>query len=156
MDGSRRSRHTIEITRLLFSPGTTRVTFLTVVPEGDHAALREAGQVLEELAQALPGYQVETLLRQGDPGPEIICEAREGSYDTVLMTRSSRGPLRRLGSVAAYVIKHASDQNVFVMHEGHPFGVRLYNEVYADAPLIDPEEFVMDMLENPDIDDESE
>ncbi|MBQ8180090.1 MAG: hypothetical protein IJ026_06620 [Candidatus Methanomethylophilaceae archaeon] len=46
--------------------------------------------------------------------------------------------------------------NVFVMHEGHPFGVRLYNEVYADAPLIDPEEFVMDMLENPDIDDESE
>lgn len=117
MDGSRRSRHTIEITRLLFSPETTRVTFLTVVPEGDQTGLQRAGETLTELSQTLPGYQVETLLRQGDPGPEIIRETRAGCYDAVLMTRSSRGPLRRLGSVAAYVIKHASDQNIFVMHE---------------------------------------
>ena len=39
--------------------------------------------------------------------------------DTIVMTRSSRGPLRRMGSVAAYVVKNAGFLDIVVMREPH-------------------------------------
>lgn len=37
--------------------------------------------------------------------------------------------------------------NAFVMYEGQPFGVRIYNETYDDDLLIEPDDFIADMLD---------
>ena len=37
--------------------------------------------------------------------------------------------------------------NAFVMYEGHPFGVRIFNDTYDDDLLIEPEDFISDMLD---------
>lgn len=43
--------------------------------------------------------------------------AKEEQIDMIIMTRSSRGPLRKLGSVATYIVRNASFLDVIVMRE---------------------------------------
>ena len=43
--------------------------------------------------------------------------AKEIGAEAIIMTRSSRGPLRKLGSVATYIVKNASFLDVYVMRE---------------------------------------
>lgn len=40
--------------------------------------------------------------------------------------------------------------NVFVMHEGQPFGIKVYNDVYEDDLLIDPEDYIVCLLDGCD------
>lgn len=130
IDGSRRSKYTIEIVKGMYAPDDAEISILMVVPNAAVGSLREAyrvkevnelqqkaREILEKLPENLAGYQVKTVLRHGDPGEEIVHEARENQYDAVFMTRSSRGPIRKLGSVTNYVVKTATDQNVFVLRE---------------------------------------
>ena len=42
------------------------------------------------------------------PGVEIVEYAKESGTEMIIMTRSSRGPLRKLGSVATYIVRNAS------------------------------------------------
>ena len=66
----------------------------------------------------LPGYKVQTQVLLGSaPGVELVEYAREIEADEIIMTRSSRGPIRKLGSVANYIVKNASFLDVFVMRE---------------------------------------
>ena len=70
------------------------------------------------MAALLPGYQVKTQVLLGSaPGAEIVEYAKEIGADMILMTRSSRGPIRKLGSVATYIVRNASFLDVFVMRE---------------------------------------
>jgi nucleotide-binding universal stress UspA family protein len=78
---------------------------------------RKAQDQLDTFAALLPAHQVHTTLRWGNPGPEIVTYAQLGGFDTVVMTRSSRGPLRRLGSVAAYVVRNAPTLDLFIKKE---------------------------------------
>ena len=48
---------------------------------------------------------------------EIVEYAKEIGAEAIIMTRSSRGPLRKLGSVATYIVKNASFLDVYVMRE---------------------------------------
>ncbi|MFR6379298.1 MAG: universal stress protein, partial [Evtepia sp.] len=43
--------------------------------------------------------------------------AKEEQIDMIIMTRSSRGSLRKLGSVATYIVRNASFLDVIVMRE---------------------------------------
>ena len=130
IDGSRRSKYTIEVVKEFYSSEEAEISILMVVPNAAVGSLREtyrakevtdlqktAREVLEMLPREIEGYQVKTILRHGDPGEEIIHEARENHYDAIFMTRSSRGPLSKLGSVTTYVVRNASDQNFFVLRD---------------------------------------
>ena len=65
----------------------------------------------------LPAFKTETALRFGKPGPEIVNFAKDGTFDSILMTRSSRGSTQKLGSVSTYVVHNASFITTTVLRE---------------------------------------
>lgn len=140
IDGSPRSLRTIQVVKQSFSPEDTQVTILLVTPDprpskmtdendevqpmGDHdeitvdaQAAEESRQLLKSFARMLPDHKVEVALRFGSPGPEIIQFAKEGGFDNILMTRSSRGSTQKLGSVSTYIVSNASFITTTVLKE---------------------------------------
>lgn len=79
---------------------------------------REAQQTLREVVDRIPDdIPVTTRLRHGRPGPEIVAEAQEGSYDGILLGARGVGRVGALvGSVSGYVLHHAGTP-VFVAHD---------------------------------------
>ena len=61
-------------------------------------------------------WPVETIVRRGAPGPQIVAQARAGCYDALLLGARGVGRISALvGSVSQYVLNHA-DIAVFVAH----------------------------------------
>ncbi len=141
IDGSPRSLRTIQVVKQSFSPEDAEITILLVTPDprpskmtdendevqpmGDHdeiavdaQAAEESRQLLKSFARMLPDHKVEVALRFGSPGPEIIHFAKEGAFDHILMTRSSRGSTQKLGSVSTYIVSNASFITTTVLKEG--------------------------------------
>jgi nucleotide-binding universal stress UspA family protein len=126
VDGSKRSLRTVEVVKRMCLPDQCEITIAKVIgaqlymnsmDEIKHNA-DKARPELEAVAEMLPGYQVKTQVLLGSaPGVEIVEYAKEMEADLIIMTRSSRGPLRKLGSVAAYIVKHASFLDLIVMKE---------------------------------------
>ena len=126
VDGSSRSLKTVEAVRQIFSPDEVEIIIVKVISaqlyinsmdEIKHNA-EKARPELEEVASMLPEYKVKTQVLLGSaPGVEIVEYAKEAEIDTIVMTRSTRGPIRKLGSVATYIVKNASFLNVIVMAE---------------------------------------
>ena len=118
IDGSTRSLRTIDMVQQTYRPQDTEVTLLMVLPDQMHIdgqfardrMARKAAQELETFAALLPG----------SPGPEIVYYARERGFDALVMTRSSRGPLQKLGSVATYVVRNAQFLDLIIMREAAP------------------------------------
>lgn len=125
IDGSHRSLRTIETVQRTISPEDTEITMLTVLPGQMHIDAqmeiqrdkRDAKLALEGFAGLLPEYDVKTVVLRGSPGEEIVHYARDGAFDSIIMTRSSRGPLRKLGSVATYVVRNADFVNATIIRE---------------------------------------
>lgn len=125
IDGSARSLHTIDMVKKTFSPSQVEITILTVQPGQFHIDRhlererldRQAVHQMENYAALLPGYEIKTILLEGEPGPEIVHYAERNKSEILCMTRSSRGPLRKLGSVATYIVKHAAFLDLFIMRE---------------------------------------
>lgn len=140
IDGSPRSLRTIQVVKQAFSPDETELTILLVVASKAHLAAppdepvevqadddardaidpqaaEESRLLLASFAKMLPGYKVDIALRYGNPGPEIVGFAKEGGFDSILMTRSSRGPMQKLGSVATYIVRNASFITTTVLQE---------------------------------------
>lgn len=126
VDGSARSKRTVEVVRQLYKPQDCEIIIAKVI--GAQLYLNSADEIkhnaekaqpeLDGVAAMLPEYTVGTQVLLGSaPGPEIVEFAKEADVDTIVMTRSSRGPLRRMGSVAAYVVKNAGFLDVVVMRE---------------------------------------
>ena len=69
------------------------------------------------------GLAVETAVRDGEPGPAVVEEAREWGADLVVVGSRGHTGLRRLfeGSVAHYVVDHAHCP-VEVVHARHAEG----------------------------------
>jgi nucleotide-binding universal stress UspA family protein len=82
--------------------------------EEDDAA---ASQTLREAVDRIPqDVSVRTVVRRGRAGPAIVSEAREGSYDAVLLGARGVGRVGALiGSVSQYVL-HNAPVPVFVAH----------------------------------------
>lgn len=126
VDGSSRSLRTVEVAKQLCSPEDSEIIIVKVISaqlyinsmdEIKHNA-EKARPELDAVAALLPGYKVKTQVLLGSaPGVEIVEYAKEAGIDTIIMTRSSRGPLRKLGSVATYIVKNALFLNVVVMKE---------------------------------------
>ena len=125
IDGSDRSRRTIRMLKTLYRPGEVKVILATVVAreerlESDYIRKRwkdSSDEIFGAVLPQLEGWDAETVLLEGSPGAEIVRYAQEGNIDQIIMTRSSRGPLRKLGSVAAYIVRRAPSQDLIIMHE---------------------------------------
>ncbi|MDY3015422.1 MAG: universal stress protein [Evtepia sp.] len=125
IDGSARSLRTIEMAKQLYAPGDVELTILIVLAGQMHIdghfeverLQRKAYQELDTFAQLLQGYEVKTVLLRGSAGPEIVHYAESHHFDVLMMTRSSRGPLQKLGSVATYIVRNAPFLNLLIMHE---------------------------------------
>ena len=89
IDGSDRSRRTVRMLRTLYRPEDVKVILATVVAREERleseyirkrwkdSAEEIFGQVLDQLA----GYDVETVLLEGNPGAEIVRYAQEAGID---------------------------------------------------------------------------
>ncbi|HIY07637.1 MAG TPA: universal stress protein [Candidatus Evtepia faecigallinarum] len=128
IDGSVRSLRTIDMVKQICDPRQVTVTMVMVLPDQMHIdgqfererIRRKAEQEMATFAALLEGWTVDTVLLRGNPGPEIVQFAREKGYDTLIMTRSSRGPLQKLGSVATYIVRNAQFLNLIIMREAEP------------------------------------
>ena len=126
IDGSSRSLKTVEAVKQLFRPEDIQIIIVKVISaqlyinsmdEIKHNA-EAARPELEEVAALLPEFEVKTQVLLGSaPGVEIVEYAKEAGIDAIIMTRSTRGPIRKLGSVATYIAKNATFLNVFIMKE---------------------------------------
>ncbi len=125
IDGSERSVRTIDMLKSLYRPEDVEVTVIMVEFRDERVEVsmiyekfaEEAKRRLDELAATLDGYRVTTHLLYGSPGPEIVRYAKKEKFDLIMMTRSSRGPLQKLGSVASYIVKKAPDCDLLIMRE---------------------------------------
>ena len=126
IDGSSRSLRTVEAVRQLFPPEGIQIIIVKVISAQLYINSMDeiknnaesARPELEEVAALLPEYEVRTQVPLGSsPGVEIVEYAKEAEIDTIIMTRSTRGPIRKLGSVATYIAKNATFLNVFIMKE---------------------------------------
>lgn len=82
-----------------------------------------AQQRLEEAAGDLREAgigKVSTAIREGVPGAEIVGLAKQERCDVIVMSTYGRSSLSRviLGSVADYVVHHADDVAVLLVHPG--------------------------------------
>ena len=127
IDGSKRSLRSVEMVKQVCSPKDTEITIVKVIGaqlylntmEEIKTSEEKARPELETVAAMLkPEYTVTTkVLPGGNPGVEIVQFARENKFNMIIMTRSSRGPLRKLGSVATHIVRNANFINVIVMRE---------------------------------------
>ena len=125
IDGSVRSLRTIDKVQQIYPNRAVEVTLLMVLPDQMHIdgqftrdkIARKATQELDTFSQLLAGWPVHTVLLWGSPGPEIVHFAREGKFDALVMTRSTRGPLQKLGSVATYLVRNAQFLDLIIMRE---------------------------------------
>ena len=128
VDGSARSLNTVEAVKQLFPPNDnleiiivkviSAQLYINSMDEIKHNA-EKARPELDGVAALLPDYNVKAQVLLGSaPGVEIVEYAKESGVDTIIMTRSTRGPLRKLGSVAAYIAVNANFLNVIIMKEG--------------------------------------
>ena len=126
IDGSSRSLRTVEAVRQLFPPEGIQIIIVKVISAQLYINSMDeiknnaesARPELEEVAALLPEYEVRTQVLLGSsPGVELVEYAKEAELDTIIMTRSTRGPIRKLGSVATYIAKNATFLNVFIMKE---------------------------------------
>ena len=141
IDGSPRSLRAIQVAKQTFLPEETEMTILMVTPvprpskltdENDEVrpveeheeiivdpqTAEESRLLLDSFAKLLPGFKVEVAQRFGSPGPEIIQFAKDGGFDSILMTRSSRGSTQKLGSVSTYIVSNATFITTTVLGEG--------------------------------------
>ena len=130
IDGSQRSIHTVETVKKLCPAEECEIYLVKVVSARLYLNSMEeikknadlARPELEKVTALLPGYTTHVQVLLGSsPGVEIVEYAKEIGADMIMMTRSSRGPIRKMGSVAAHIVKNADFLDVFVLREqeGH-------------------------------------
>ena len=107
--GSSHSDAALRFGMQILQPSMDAPTLLTVVKRSED---RPRGQaILEEAARTFSDSQphINLKLRVGSPPEEIVAEAREGSYDLVIVgERRTHGlKTRVLGSTAIHVVEHA-------------------------------------------------
>ena len=126
IDGSERSKRTVRMVKRVCRPEECEIYIVKVIGaqlyinsmEEIKLRAEQAAPELEEVANMLEGFTVHTQVLLGSaPGVEIVEYAKEIGAAVIFLTRSSRGPLRKMGSVATYLVKNATFLDVFVMRE---------------------------------------
>ncbi|MDR3593405.1 universal stress protein [Clostridium sp.] len=117
LDASERSTHSINWIKKYFDKSDIEITLMNVremivaediiIPA--YPGYTEAGSdlVLDEAAMELEEYEVEKFFTVGYVPDEILKKAEEGSFDMIIMTKSTKkGLVRMIGSVTSKVIKN--------------------------------------------------
>ena len=116
VDGSERSRQTVELVKSLYGFDTVEITVVIVREDLEamrstydlNAAKEEVKPFLDEILTQLEGYSVTERVLFGRAGEEILNYAHENDIDIIIMTKSTRsGWSRMIGSVAMHVVKYA-------------------------------------------------
>lgn len=132
-DGSENSQRALVEARKYAECTGGEITILTVVDylvlrpymgvefpvSPDDESLDNVGQsVLDNGLKSFEGFngEVNTKLRRGNSGDEIIREATDGDYDLIIMGSRGHGTFSRtiLGSVSHKVLNHTK-KNVFIV-----------------------------------------
>ena len=125
IDVSERSLKTINRFKEGYTPEEAEATLLTVMEGASHFKYgdefeRHRQKLLKEmdgLAAQLEGYKVSTVILQGSPGSSIVEYAKNNKFDLLIMTRSKRGVIGKLGSVASYIVRQAPNMNLLILKE---------------------------------------
>lgn len=118
VDGSERSLRSINTVARLYPPEDSEITFLRIAPSlGSVKSESGAMGALEQYSALLAPYQVKKVFLRGVPGPTIVQFAKEEHFDTIVMTRSTRESLKKLGSVTTYVARHADFIDLILLRE---------------------------------------
>ncbi|MBQ9852260.1 MAG: universal stress protein [Ruminiclostridium sp.] len=126
IDGSPRSKRTVRMVKRVCRPEECEIYIVKVIGaqlyinsmEEIKLRAEQAAPELEEVANMLEGFTVHTQVLLGSaPGVEIVEYAKEIGAAVIFLTRSTRGPIRKMGSVATYLVKNATFLDVFVMRE---------------------------------------
>ncbi len=116
IDGSERSKKTIEVVKALYPADSAEISVVTVREDLDtyrsayelEAARAETERAMDSMLYGLDGYKVERKVLFGRAGEEILNYAQEMDTDIIIMTKSTRsGWSRMIGSVTAHVVKYA-------------------------------------------------
>lgn len=116
IDGSERSRKSVELVESLYQPGEVFVKLLMVredvigpLPSSAlDPAVGEAKACMDEIEQLIMDYDHEASIIFGRAGDEIIKCAKKENMDIIVMTKSTKkGWVQAIGSVTAYVVKYA-------------------------------------------------
>ena len=126
IDVSERSLKTINQFKSEYKPEEAEVTLLTVMDAASHFKYGDEYEryrqkrlkELDELSAQLEGYKVNTVVLQGSPGAQIVEYIENNKFDMLIMTRSKRGVLGKLGSVAAYIVNKAPNMDLYILREG--------------------------------------
>jgi nucleotide-binding universal stress UspA family protein len=132
IDGSPTAQRALEEGTELAEALNARLTLIAVAPGMPASAYRagvdvaelqreiqaEAEKLLREAVDSLPeDLPVTTVLKQGEPGEQIVEQIRSGDHDLLVMGTRARGRVvsNLFGSVGAYVHYHARVA-MLVMH----------------------------------------
>ncbi len=116
IDGSDRSKQSIDWIKERYMPSEVSVTLLIVREDWDDIRSKEQYEldkeevlpILRESADTLSGFSVATEVRFGRAGEEILRFAEEQEIDTIVMTKSTKpGWIQMIGSVTNHVVKYA-------------------------------------------------
>ena len=126
VDVSDRNLKTIERVKAEFAPGEAQITLLTVVEGAMHFKYNDEYErhqqkrqrEMENLSEQLAGYNVSTVILQGNPSSQILEYAEHNKFDMLIMTRSKRGALGKLGSVASRIVSEAPNMDLMILREG--------------------------------------
>lgn len=132
IDGSKNAERALLEAKSLAEHTEAELTILTTIKPlylpyyGNAGLLKQDNERLEkskkrllenalEFFEDFPG-KVETKLRKGDPGEEILAEAEEYDYDLIVMGSKGLGMFTRtlLGSVSSKVLNHTKT-NVLIV-----------------------------------------
>ena len=127
LDGSEKSMDSINWFKKSLSIGDAEVTLLNVMaphgfmeevsPSSVQDLIDGSKQILDTAEKELDGYTVNKFSIWGYSADEILKEAKEGSYDMIIMTKSSvKGISRYIGSVTTKVVRD-SEVAVIVVPE---------------------------------------
>lgn len=116
VDGSERSRQTVELVKTLYGFDTVEITVVIVREDLEvmrsaydlNVAKEEVKPFLDGILTQLEGYSVTERVLFGRAGEEILNYAHDNDIDIIIMTKSTRsGWSRIIGSVAMHVVKYA-------------------------------------------------
>ncbi len=118
LDGTERSMHSLDWLKKFFNKNNIEITLMNVMEivitndmivsnQFDYLG-EESKLVLNNAIKELEGYSVEKFNTFGYAADEILKKSKEGSYDIIIMTKSSKkGFSRMVGSVTSKVVKNA-------------------------------------------------
>lgn len=125
VDVSARNLKTLDRVKAEFKPDEVQITLLTVIEGAMHFKYddeykrhqQKRQRELESLSAQLEGYNVSTVILQGNPSSQILEYAENNKFDMLIMTRSNRGILGKLGSVAAHIVSEAPNMDLMILKE---------------------------------------